>query len=152
MSNHPRFFAATLVALALVAAACGGSDEPAVGTGDDGDVVEFETVNVEVTEFSVTPNPTSTVAGPVAFGVRNAGGIIHEFVVIRTDLAADELPVEGSAVDETAEGITVIDEIESIPTGGSVVLQTELEAGAYVLICNVSTHYESGMHAAFEVT
>jgi uncharacterized cupredoxin-like copper-binding protein len=31
-------------------------------------------------------------------------------------------------------------------------LALDLEAGPYVLICNVPGHYESGMHAAFEVT
>ena len=28
---------------------------------------------------------------------------------------------------------------------------TQLEAGSYVLICNVPGHYENGMFAAFEV-
>jgi len=31
-------------------------------------------------------------------------------------------------------------------------LQTNLEAGSYVIICNLPAHYESGMHTAFTVT
>ncbi|MGH2739466.1 MAG: hypothetical protein ACRDH6_03125 [Actinomycetota bacterium] len=140
-----RLLPAALVALALVASGCGGD-----GTGERVDVESF-VVNVEVTEFSVTPNPSSAAAGPIAFGVRNGGGITHEFVVIQTDLAEDALPVAGNVVDEDGEGITIINKIEEVPAGGSVILRADLEAGAYVLICNISTHYESGMRAAFEV-
>ena len=33
----------------------------------------------------------------------------------------------------------------------SELVTAELTAGAYVLICNVASHYQSGMHTAFTV-
>jgi hypothetical protein len=43
---------------------------------------------------------------------------VHQFVVIRTDLAPDALPTdENGVVEEEGEGTEVIDEIEDIPVG-----------------------------------
>jgi uncharacterized cupredoxin-like copper-binding protein len=44
-----------------------------------------------------------------------------------------------------------IDEAEDIAPGTTATLTTDLKAGSYVIICNLPTHYESGMHAAFTV-
>jgi hypothetical protein len=51
--------------------------------------------------------------------------------------------------------MTVIDEIEDIPVGESQDLTVTLEAGDYVLICNIysedeqESHYMMGMHIGF---
>ena len=42
-------------------------------------------------EYTVTPRPSEVAAGRVAFKVRNAGAIDHEFVVLRTNKKASEL-------------------------------------------------------------
>jgi len=132
-------------ALALVGTACGGG-----GGG---------TVGVTLQEFAVIPAESSVEAGEVTFEATNEGpDDVHEFVVFRTDLAPDQLPVdENGAVDEEGAGLELIDEIEDIPVGETQSVTVELESGAYVLICNIwdegeqEAHYAEGMRVAFTV-
>ena len=90
----------------------------------------------------------SGVRGDVTFDVQNEAEQTHEFVVIKTDLAEDALPLNDEGVDEEGEGVEVIDDVES---GGSQSLTVDLDAGSYDLICNLPGHYAQGMHAPFTV-
>jgi uncharacterized cupredoxin-like copper-binding protein len=117
------------------------------------------TVGVTLQEFSVIPDQESVSAGEVTFDVENTGPEdVHEFVVIKTDLAPDALPTdENGAVEEEGEGMEVIDEIEDLPVGETQSLTVDLEAGNYALICNIwdeeeqEAHYAVGMRTAFTV-
>ena len=130
----------------------GASPSAADGTGT--------TVNVALQEWAVLPDPDSVAAGEVTFSITNDGPVdVHEFVVIATDLDAAELPTdETGAVTETGEGMEVVDEVEDIPVGETQELTVSLDAGNYVLICNIyseeeaEAHYAMGMHVAFTVT
>jgi uncharacterized cupredoxin-like copper-binding protein len=108
-------------------------------------------IAVALASFSVTPTSTSAKAGSVTFAVTNvATDVAHEFVVIKTDLAADQLPVGGDQkVDETA--VTVAGELPEMTMGSASTLNVTLEAGHYVLICNVVGHYSAGMRTDFTV-
>ena len=115
---------------------------------------------MSLVEFDVVPDPATAAAGSVTFNVDNLGVEIHEFVIIKTDLAEDALPTAADgSVDEAGAGIEVIDEIEDIAAEGSGDVTVDLEAGAYVLLCNIvdedvsppESHYQEGMHAAFTV-
>jgi uncharacterized cupredoxin-like copper-binding protein len=136
-------------AVALLGAAC-GNDE---GGGEGG------TVDVTLQEFAVGASPASVSSGSVTFNATNNGPEDdHELVVVKTDLAPDALPTqENGAVDEEGEGIKVIGEIEEFPVGESESASFDLEAGAYVLICNIydedeqESHYQEGMRTAFTV-
>jgi uncharacterized cupredoxin-like copper-binding protein len=142
--------------VALAIAGCTGGDGAATTDGGGG----ATTVAVTLQEWAVLPDSESVPAGAVTFEVTNDGPEdVHEFVVIRTDLAPTELPTdETGAVDESGEGIEVIDEIEDIPVGETQELTADLEAGSYVLICNIysedeqEAHYAMGMSVAFSVT
>ena len=81
----------------------------------------------------------------------NEGPSTHEFVIFKTDAAPDALPVDDNKVDEEAEEVTDIDEVEDIGAGESKDLSVSLGAGNYVLICNLPAHYGLGMHAALHV-
>ncbi len=107
-------------------------------------------VAVELDDFSVTADPTSGPGGPYLFNVENVGGSLHNFRVIHTDLAEDALPLDGTSVDETAVDV-VATSSSNIPGGGTDAVATELDAGNYVLICNVPGHYDLGMHTSFTV-
>ena len=142
---------AALGVLSLVAAGCSDDDEGE--TGSDG------TVEVTLQEFAVLPSPDSAAAGEVTFNVTNIGPEdVHEFVVFATDLAPDALPTapDGS-VDETGEGVELIDEIEEIEVDATPTLTVTLDAGSYVLICNIVedegadtiVHYQQGMRVGF---
>ena len=125
---------------ALVLASCGGDSGP----------------KVELSEYAVSITPESVDSGETTFSVENVGGVIHEFVVLKTDLASADLPTsdDGSA-DEEGSGIELIGEIEDIADGSSAELTVDLETGSYVLFCNVVdgslVHYQEGMHTSFTV-
>ena len=59
----------------------------------------------------------------------------------------------GGGVDEAASG-TVIGKIEAseLGSGASAGATFDLSPGKYVLICNISGHYDAGMYTDFEVT
>ena len=118
------------------------------------------TVNVTLQEFSVATDPATVDAGEVVFEATNEGpDDVHEFVVFQTDLDPTELPTdENGAVVETGEGIELIGEIEDIPVGETQSVTLDLEAGNYVLICNIwdedeqEAHYQEGMRTTFTVS
>jgi uncharacterized cupredoxin-like copper-binding protein len=112
-------------------------------------------VDAALSEFKIDLSATSAPAGAVTFAVTNNGTTMHEFIVFQTDLAADKLPLsaDGTMVDEEgAEGLTVIDEIEDVEVGATTSLDVTLPAAHFVIICNVPTHYTSGMHVEFTTT
>ena len=118
-------------------------------------------VDVTLQEWAVVTSASSAPAGAVSFDVTNDGpNDVHEFVVVRTDLAPDELPTdESGAVLEDGEGMQVVDEIEDLAVGATETLALDLEAGNYVLICNIAeedageteAHYRMGMRTSFTV-
>ena len=140
MTRHVRRWLAVpmILGLAFVTASCGG---------DEG------TVSATLADFSITLDSDSAPAGEVTFDVTNDAQQTHEFVVFQTDLAEDQLPTdENGDVDEEGEGVTLVDEIEDIEGGSSESLTVNLDAGSYVLICNLPAHYEQGMHASFSAS
>ncbi|HSL77318.1 MAG TPA: hypothetical protein VK867_10245, partial [Candidatus Limnocylindrales bacterium] len=106
-------------------------------------------IAVELSEWKVVPAAATASAGAVTFAVTNKGATVHEFVIVKTDMKADALPVVDHKIDESA--LTPVDEIEDIEAGSSPTLDVDLDAGHYVLLCNIETHYEQGMHADFDV-
>jgi uncharacterized cupredoxin-like copper-binding protein/mono/diheme cytochrome c family protein len=108
------------------------------------------TVAVELLDtLRLNVNPNSAPAGSVTFRAQNAGAIIHELTVVKTDLAPESLPVAGGRADETK--FEVVGSTPDIRGRQSEELRVNLQAGKYVLICNVPAHYQSGMRAAFTV-
>lgn len=95
--------------------------------GDNSDTES--TVNVTLKEFSVTPDRTSANAGHITFDVTNVGEDMHEFLVIKTDLAPDALPTEDDgSYEENGPGTQLLDEIEVIDPGNNAQLSLDLAA------------------------
>jgi uncharacterized cupredoxin-like copper-binding protein len=149
---------AALSILALALGACGtGSLSPSAAASSG---AEATTINVDLQEWAVVPSATTAPAGAVTFAVTNKGpDDVHEFVVLKTDLDPADLPTdETGAVDEEGEGVELVDEIEDVPVGESDELEVTLEAGNYVLLCNIydededESHYQMGMHIGFVVS
>ena len=153
-SNPSLRLVVGLSIVALASVACGGGSPTAAPTA-----AGPTTVKVTLQEWAVVPVPASVAAGAVTFEVTNSGPEdIHEFVVIKTDLAPGALPVDSTGtVTEEGAGMTVVDEIEDIPVGETQELSVTLAAGKYVLLCNIysadeqEAHYAMGMRVAFEV-
>jgi uncharacterized cupredoxin-like copper-binding protein len=151
--------AASVIVLAFAACSTGATSpspgEPSQGAGGGTPT----TVAVTLQEWSVLAAPDSAPAGSVTFQLTNAGPEdVHEFVVLKTDLDAGGLPVDANgAVTEEGEGIEVVDEIEDVAVGATQELTAILEAGKYVLLCNIydetdsEAHYTMGMRTAFTV-
>lgn len=132
-----RRYAVALAAVTLAGVSCGG------GGG----------VGATLQDFSITLDADSAPAGEVTFTIQNDGPSVHEFVVFRTDLAPDALPtVEEDGipvVDEAGEGVELVDEVEDIAVGDSPELTVNLDAGSYVIVCNIPAHYQQGMSTGF---
>ena len=139
-----------IAALAMGAgvAACGDDDGP--------------DVTAKMTEFTITPDPDSVGAGAITIKADNAGGETHELVLVKADSASDLPTDKDGAVDEEAfesAGIEAIGEVEDVAKGTSKDLTADLEAGNYVVFCNivdhedgeVVSHYEKGMVANLTV-
>ena len=84
---------AVLMAL-LVLPACGDDgDDAGTVSATETTSDEASTVAVTLQEFAVAADPATAPAGSVTFNVTNEGpDDVHEFVVIKTDLAVTDLP------------------------------------------------------------
>ena len=108
------------------------------------------TVNVDLLDtLKLTANPVQAPAGNVTFHAVDKGQIQHELKVVKTDLAPEALPVANGTVDE--KQVNVVAKTAVLSGGKSQDISANLQAGKYVLICNVPAHYGAGMHAAFTV-
>jgi uncharacterized cupredoxin-like copper-binding protein len=142
------------VAVTVLVAACssgGASSSPAGAPSQAASGTDGASVSTKLSEFKIELGATTAAGGPVTFALTNAGTTVHEFVVFKTDLAPDKLPLaaDGTEVDEEGAGLTLVDEVEDIAVGATASLPVDLATGHYVLICNLPAHYTSGMHAEF---
>jgi uncharacterized cupredoxin-like copper-binding protein len=110
-------------------------------------------VEVGLSTFGMALSTNTVKTGSITFVVKNnATDQTHEFVVAQTDLPADQIPVNPDMhlVDE--ESLTVVGEVEDVDSGAIKRVTLDLKPGRYVLLCNLESHYQSGMHAEFTVT
>ncbi len=160
----PRWQIASIVSVAVVlltggaiwaAVHEGGAEEPSVGivdqTPSDGGKPVPGAITVALTEFEVAPGQSSASAGTVTFSVSNQGNVLHNLRVIRTELSPEDLPVDEGAFMVDEDQVDVIAGSDNLDAGASETVTVDLEPGSYVLICNIPTHYESGMRAAFTI-
>jgi hypothetical protein len=103
-------------------------------------------VNVDLAEWTLTVDKDLT-AGTVEFVVNNVGQFPHELAVVKGDSYAT-LPLSANgAVDEAAlEPGALIGRSDRINGGESTTVSFDLEAGDYVLLCNIAVGPNS--HAA----
>lgn len=137
-----HMFKRLLVPIAMIALVL-----PACSGGDDGGI------DVTLSDYQISLSEDSAAAGELTFNLQNEATQTHEFVIVKTDLAADGLPTNSEGdVDEEGEGMEPIDEVEDIEAGAEASLTVTLDAGKYVFICNLPEHYSQGMNVAFTVT
>jgi uncharacterized cupredoxin-like copper-binding protein len=108
-------------------------------------------VNIAYNGFTIQASRTTVHPGPVVFNINNQNGQVpHEFLVVKTDTPADQLPLGSqSKVDESS--LTIVGKVAQIDLGQSSTLTVPLPPGHYVLMCNLLGHYQLGMHADFIV-
>jgi uncharacterized cupredoxin-like copper-binding protein len=107
------------------------------------------TVIVDMKEYLITLNTPTVKAGVVKFGIRNLGTMVHDFDLIKTDLAPDKLPTDTGSAKAKTDGL--VKQMINIAQGRATTLDADLAAGHYVIICNVAGHYQLGMRAELTV-
>jgi uncharacterized cupredoxin-like copper-binding protein len=125
------------------------------GTTTSTTLASEKLVTVTLDEYHVRIDTTSVAAGSVTFQVNNTGTEKHEFVVLRTDLAAAALPEDptvANKVQEETAGVQHVDEISELVPGGLQNLTVALTPGTYILVCNYPGHVHAGMIATLTVT
>ena len=105
-------------------------------------------VKVTEKEFKVTPVPVKAPAGLVSFKVKNTGALKHQFIVLKSKVAASKLPVKNSKAVLVG---TVKGKLAGVAPGQTKTLTVKLPAGKYILLCNLPAHYKAGQRAAFTV-
>jgi uncharacterized cupredoxin-like copper-binding protein len=129
--------------LALAGAACSSDAEaPPTSAGEAG-------IATTLTDFKIKAAETEAPVGTVTLDLANDGPSDHSFFLVKTDLADDALPVADHLVQ--VDGLEVVAQIDKFDEGTEQSLTVDLEAGDYVMFCNLTGHYESDMHATFTV-
>ena len=131
---------AVTAAIALLAACAAPVPEADITKGQ---------IRADMKEYSVGLTSTEVRAGTVTFIARNAGSVAHDLIVLKTDLAPDKIPVDTQTQKAKEDGR--VGGVEEVAPGKNLNVRVELPAGAYVVICNVPTHYQLGMRTALTV-
>ena len=146
-----RVFA--LLATCGLLATCSGSTSSAASGGTGA-------VSATLKEWQINLSSTTLSAGAITFNITNDGDKEHEFVVRKTDLKADSLPLnaEGEVSEDATELTEVGDPSEAAeikPGSSDTTLAVTLQPGHYVIFCNLHVedllHYEKGMHVDLTV-
>lgn len=147
MKSLLPLFALIAGSFALLAA-CGDS-----GTGGE--------LDVKLDEWSITVDKETLPKGPIEFTIKNDGERKHEFLIVKTDIAPDDLPTnDDGSFDQDAPDVDVVREVEDLEDGDKTGRTYDLDAGEYAFICNrveeidgtETSHYAQGMRAGFTVT
>jgi len=142
------FGATTLLVAACTSGATQAPQAPAGGAASGGS----NAITAQLSEWAIKLDSGTGTAGTVTITIQNKGEKTHEFVVVKTDTAADKLPVVDDEVPEAQAGEKV-DEKEDIKSGTTETLVlNDLKPGHYVFLCNLTGHYAKGMHADFTVS
>lgn len=110
--------------------------------------------------MTVSISPSVAPAGEVSFRVVNAGGMIHEFLVLplpaRQAIGARPVGFDGkvSETGSVSEASKSCGEGagDGIVPGATGWVTLQLQAGRYELICNLPGHYAMGMYTELDVT
>lgn len=166
LARPPAMLHGLLASAAIIVAACsptGAGPSPTPG----GEVV------ATLSEWAIGLSSSTAPSGQVKFAISNEGTQIHEFLIIRTDMMAADMPVKDHMLDVEAMGGAMdtgmdmpgmspeggmehpagtVGEVEDIVAGATTQLVLDnLEPGHYAIVCDIPTHYEQGMHTDFTV-
>jgi uncharacterized cupredoxin-like copper-binding protein len=155
-SNHATLIAS--IGLVVVLAACSSTaSSPGAAASQPGTTQSPSeaaspsgtTISATLTEFVIALSATSAPAGTVTFNVTNSGTMVHEFVILKTDILAKDLPlVNGLVVEDDYSPVGEVPETDPAKSG---TFSATLAAGHYAIICNIAGHVAQGMVTDFTV-
>lgn len=98
-------------------------------------------IAVRLDHYAIEPDTLESAAGSVTLAANNIDGVPHDLTLIRTALAADQLPITGIRIDETSPDIEILGRTPRLAPGESGSFTTSLAAGVYLLVCTVPHHF-----------
>jgi uncharacterized cupredoxin-like copper-binding protein len=107
-------------------------------------------VAVTLNDVAIKLDRSSAQAGAVTFAIKNAGTVIHQLVVLKTDVPQNQIPADPSKPGLVAQP-GFVTQTQIINPGGTATLTLTLGSGKYVLLCNQAAHYLVGMHIGFTI-
>lgn len=110
-------------------------------------------VSVSLRNFAIDV-PTVVDPGKTTFVINGRGPTMHEFNVVKTTLAAKDLPVDAAGLVDDQNPHPNFDhlgEAEGIDISDRKTLTVDLAPGTYAVYCNMDGHYQSGMASQFVV-
>jgi caa(3)-type oxidase subunit IV len=109
-------------------------------------------VDVREISYRIKVSQDTVPAGPVTFHVVNgADDMLHEFIIVKTDLEATDLPLDPVTSRVNEDAIEIVTSQDNIEPAHSRDINVNLDPGHYVLICNLPGHYLQGMMVDFHV-
>jgi uncharacterized cupredoxin-like copper-binding protein len=126
-----------------------------MGCGQAANAAPVETiVKAQLGEYYIKLDRASVPAGTVTFAVSNVGKMDHELIIIKTDLAANKLPLgrEGDPTRVNEDKVGTVGEVADIASGKTKSGTFDLKPGRYLLICNQPGHFAAGQWIVFQVT
>ena len=111
-----------------------------------------QVVDITLKDFHIDNGTAFVTGGDVVMQVHNEAPATHEFVVVRTNLPADGLPLGPDGLSVNEDWLDRVGELNEVPAGTVGTLPLHLAPGRYVFFCNLDGHYLGGMHAVLEVS
>ncbi|CAN7752635.1 copper resistance protein [Ensifer sp. Root142] len=120
----------------------------------------FAATIVKVTEggeaggpMTLTLDQSTIKAGEATFLVHNdAIAEEHEVVLVKLKSADQQIVVDAAKGRVDEKKLKSMGEVSELKPGADGQLKAKLAPGSYVLLCNIKSHYEAGMHAMLTVT
>jgi uncharacterized cupredoxin-like copper-binding protein len=117
----------------------------------------FAGTTVKVVEgggpMSLTLDQPTIKAGKTTFLVHNdAVSEEHEMVLVKLKSADQAIAVVAAKHRVDENKLKSMGEVSELKPGEDGELKANLVPGSYVLLCNIKSHYEAGMHALLTVT
>ena len=122
----------------------------ATATASTATPVSAGPIAVTLLDVSIKLDRSSTASGSVTFTVKNAGTVIHQLVVLKTDIPQNQIPASSTQPGTMSEP-GFVTQTPVINPGASFTLTLAMTTGSYVLMCNQPAHYLIGMHTGFLV-
>ena len=117
-----------------------------------------ETVHVDLVDnndgsMAISTSEDSVKAGKVTFQVTNkSGDVEHEFLIAQLTVPPNDVPFDESTGVVKEGALKGVRELGDLEPGNSGAMTLDLEAGKYLLFCNMPGHYKAGMYHVLTVT
>ncbi len=146
-----------LVALGLLAVACGGgSDSPGTNaTSQPGSGTGAKSLTVTITDTGMTVDNATLSEGALSMTVVNNSAVVRSVFLAPWTKTAAELPIDSDGqvdvLNDAPKGVKQSANIENVPAGGSRQKNIVLFKGKAIVFANNPGDIAAGIFAAIEV-